>query len=124
MKFKISFLAFWLIFAYHSPGFGGMSSASYSIKSSVFPGGGAPMMSASFRNNDTIGQTIASEPVSSSTYDLYPGFWYTMNTSCCIWDIEPDGDVDGIDLYLFINPPYSASDIEGFGFEFGRTDCP
>lgn len=100
-----------------------MSSTSYSIPTSVMSSGGAPMGSAHFQSNQTIGQPSPPAITSSASYDLYAGFWHTLSISGCIWDLEPDGDVDGFDLYQFINPPYNASDIETFRSEFGRTDC-
>ena len=100
-----------------------MSSASYAIPTSVMSGGGAPMGSASFQSNATLGQPSPPGITSSTSHDLYAGFWYTMSISNCIWDLDIDGDVDGLDLNLFIHPPYNAPDIENFGSEFGRTDC-
>lgn len=105
------------------PCFAAMGSASFSIPANVISGGGASMGSASFHSNATLGQPSPLAMAASTSYDLYPGFWYTMTMSGCIWDLEPDGDVDGADLHLFVHPPYNASDIEGFGSEFGRTDC-
>ena len=103
----------------------GISSTSYAIPTSVMSGGGAPMGSGSFQSNGTLGQPspLQPAPAASTNFDLYPGFWYTMFISNCIWDLDPvDGDVDGLDLYRFIDS-HGASDIENFGSEFGRTDC-
>lgn len=104
-----------------------MSSASYRIPTSVLSGGGIPMGSAGFQTNATLGQSSPLMPASSAGFDLYPGFWYTLAISGCIWDFEPDGDVDGVDLETFIQgfgpPGYNASELENFGTEFGRTDC-
>ena len=125
MKIKIFILFFvmGLLFFFSGNAFSRMHSTSYSITSSVMSGAGIPMASTGFQTHSTLGQSSPVAPVSSENYDLYAGFWYTMTTSGCIWDLEPDGDVDGFDLYQFINPPYNASDIESFGSEFGRTDC-
>nr|WP_319395631.1 hypothetical protein [uncultured Desulfobacter sp.] len=46
--------------------------------------------------------------------------------SPCSWDVEPDtgdNDVDGLDLYHFVNSTFDLLDQEGFASEFGRTDC-
>ena len=90
-------------------------------------GGGAPMGSGNFQSNGTLGQPsplLQPAPAVSTNFDLYPGFWYTMSISNCIWDLHIDGDVDGLDLNLFIHPPYfNVLGIEDFGSEFGRTDC-
>ncbi len=39
--------------------------------------------------------------------------------AACAYDLEPDGDVDGLDLDA-LNP----ADLAAFASEFGRTDCP
>ncbi|RLC16148.1 MAG: hypothetical protein DRH93_18960 [Deltaproteobacteria bacterium] len=102
----------------------GISSTSYAIPTSVMSGGGAPMGSASFHSNATLGQSSPPGITSSTSNDLYAGFWYTMAISNCIWDIynDNDSDVDGLDLYHFLNP-FDESDLESFTTEFGRTDC-
>ncbi len=103
---------------------GGSSSANYTLPTSVFSGGGAPMHSSNFGTIGTIGQPSPlmdpADPPYSDSYDLYPGFWYTFgavvecgdlasfaatfgltaseegyNPGC---DSERDGDVDGVDL--------------------------
>ena len=84
------------------------------------------MGSAGFRGQGTLGQPTPlmdpADPPYSDAYDLYPGFWYTLeaalgcdlaefaaafgtvsgepgyNLGC---DSEPDGDVDGVDLAEF-----------------------
>lgn len=104
----------------------GMTSAHYTVTSSVVSGGGGTASTASgVRAGTTLGQTISSDPVSSENYDLYAGFWYTLPAgSLLIWDLEPetgDGDVDGLDLFQFINLE-GTLDIESFGFEFGLTN--
>ena len=103
-----------------------MTSDHYAIPTSVMSCGGITMSSETFRNTSTLGQASPLTIASSDHFALYPGFWYTLSEEICIWDIaDPaDGDVDGLDLYQFINPPYNASDIESFGSEFGREDCP
>jgi hypothetical protein len=125
MKIKLSILVFvmGLLFIFSGNAFSRMYSTSYSITSSVISSGGTPMGSANFQANSTLGQPSPTAIATSTGYDLYAGFWYTITINGCIWDLDPDGDVDGFDLYQFINPPYDASDIENFGTEFGRTDC-
>ena len=107
----------------------GMSSDNYTITTSVLSGGGAPMGSGSYQTNSTLGQSSPlidpAEPPGSVNYDLYPGFWYTLeagmtgcenlssfaaaygavsadlnyNSQC---DFDVDGDIDGSDLSDFI----------------------
>ncbi len=102
----------------------GMASANFQITTSVFSGGVSPMASENFKNNSTLGQPSPimdpEDPPWSSAYDLYPGFWYTLEAGtgcdnlaafaaafghvsgdagyCPVCDSEPDGDVDGEDL--------------------------
>ncbi len=106
-----------------------MQSTNYKITASVMSSGGGTMTSASFVSNAVLGQPspIADQdetPVSAS-YDLYPGYLYTLvSGSFCGWDLNPsDGDVDGLDLYLFIDGFDVTEYIEDFSGEFGRTGC-
>jgi hypothetical protein len=128
-----------------------MSSGSYAISSTVMSGGGTPMTSASYTANGTMGQPSPLmdpvDPPISTSYDLYPGFWYTLLTApidSCEGDFEPDGDVDGTDLSVFAQefgrtdcgsgPPCEGDfdvdgDVDGtdlsiFAADFGRIDCP
>ena len=45
----------------------------------------------------------------------------------CIWDFEPDGDVDSIDLEAFISAfmskKFNNFDLGSFAGEFGKNDC-
>jgi len=124
MKIKICLFVLGIFFALMQSGSAEMSSTNYTIKTSVVSGGGAPIFSSGYYSNGTLGQTIASEPLLSADYDLYSGFWYTVFPGLCIWDLYPvDGDVDGSDLFRFINPPFDASGIDDFASEFGRTEC-
>ena len=50
----------------------GISSTSYAIPTSVMSGGGAPMGSASFHSNATLGQSSPPGITSSTSNDLYP----------------------------------------------------
>jgi hypothetical protein len=118
-----------LFFSFSSDLFAEMASEHYRIRSSVQAAGGVPIGSANYQINSTIGQSSplpdASDPPMSNSYDLYPGFWYTLSTgllpcqdlssfarafgttdlddgyniSC---DFEPDGDLDGVDLANFL----------------------
>lgn len=107
-----------------------MQNVHYRIATSVMSSGGGSMISGSgtYRLNGTMGQPSplmdAADPPYSSSYDLNPGFWYTLGGGC-LWDIEPesgDGDVDGADLAVFITI-YVADDLAAFAAEFGRSDC-
>lgn len=126
MKMKIWLLVSGIIIGLLQPGLASMSSPNYSIKTSVMSSGGGPMTSTVFKTDSTLAQPVISEPLISLGYDLYSGFWYTMSTTGCIWDLEPDtgdGDVDGLDIFRFIDQAHEASLIQDFAFEFGRTDC-
>ncbi len=106
----------------------GSASENYAIPASVFSGGGEAMESSNFVASGTIGQPSPlldpASPPDSSNYELYPGFWYTLEavaecgnlasfaatfgrvegepgySSMCDSEPEdePDGDVDGLDL--------------------------
>ena len=100
------------------------SSENFTMRSHVSSGGGGHMTSENYSSGHTLGQAVISGPVSSSTYDLYAGFWYTLEPGCWyIWDMEPDGDVDGADLYQFIGLHNDTLDIESFVSEFGSSGC-
>ena len=105
-----------------------MQSSSYTITADVVSGGGGSLSSATYRLESTIGQPTPimdqTEPPYSTSYDLYPGFWYAMESAPVCMDItafavsfgfmdfdfsynpvcdfDSDGDVDGIDLFNFI----------------------
>ncbi len=108
-----------------------MQSTNYKITTSVMSSGGGTMTSASFVSSAVLGQPspIADQDATptSDSYDLYPGYLYTLvSGSVCIWDLSSpfDGDVDGLDLHLFIDYEYDTTQyLEGFSGEFGRTDC-
>ena len=124
---KICFAVVGIVLAFCQPGFAAMESSNYSINTSVLSGGGTPMSSAGFQNNATLGQASPITPASSSGFELFAGFWNTLHRNICIWDFEPDGDVDGQDLREFtlgFGPGgYNETDLENFRNEFGRTDC-
>ena len=84
-----------------------MKSDSYRITSTVLSGGGAAIFDI-YQMNSTIGQPTPlmdpNDPPISPTYNLLPGFHYTLavGDSACFGDSEPDSDVDGADLAHFI----------------------
>jgi len=41
----------------------------------------------------------------------------------CPYDLNFDGDVDGLDLASFAEETFQADDLAAFAVEFGRTDC-
>lgn len=106
-----------------------MSSTNYRITTTVMSGGGGVMASASYQLTGTLGQPspLVEDPLfppSSLSYEMLTGFWYTLGGGC-IWDIEPlvgDGDVDGADLYEFINA-FDPANVPSFADEFGRAGC-
>ncbi len=105
-----------------------MQSSSYTITADVVSGGGGVLSSPTYRLKSTIGQPTPlmdqAAPPYSTSYDLYPGFWYTIETGpLCVdiavfaasfgsleedinynpvCDMDLDGDVDGIDIVDFI----------------------
>ena len=105
-----------------------MQSSSYTITADVVSGGGEGLSSSTYRVKSTVGQPTplmdqTAMPYSTSYY-LYPGFWYTLEAGpfCVdmaafaasfgfmeedmnynpVCDIDLDGDVDGIDIVDFI----------------------
>ncbi len=125
-----------------------MSSANFSIPTSVVSGGGSPASSTNFQTDATLGQPSPlvdpADPPYSTNYDLYPGFWYTVAAEpmdACEGDFDNDGDVDGSDLATFAadfgrtdcvddcegnfdeDGDVDGSDLAVFAADFGRTDC-
>lgn len=106
-----------------------MQSSHFAITAYVVSGGGGTMSSQNFRIQSTIGQSTPlmdqDIPPYSTTFDLYPGFWYALanypvdNDLSAFssafgsrvgdtfynfyYDYNGDGDVDGDDLYYFIS---------------------
>ncbi len=125
----IPVIASTLVLALAPGAFAGMQSGSYAITTAVVSGGGGAMTSPSYTLQATIGQPSPlldqTDPPYSTTYDLYPGFWYTLSGTSPVCadlaafaaafgsldedlnfniycDIDSDGDVDGSDLSEFI----------------------
>lgn len=68
---------------------------------------------------------LQDDPPVSGGFTLYPGYLYTLKTSC-FGDFDGDGDVDGSDLHIFqIGFPgsFDTGDLIKFANEFGKTDC-
>jgi len=110
-----------------SPVFPGMQSTNFKIPVSHFSGGGAAMDSADFAMQSSVGQSSplmdAADPPGSSSYELYPGYWYTLSAGLAdcdlaafatafgslsgdgnyslFCDFDDDGDVDGGDVFVF-----------------------
>jgi hypothetical protein len=128
-----------------------MTSASYVISSTVMSGGGVVMTSTNYRANGTLGQPSPlmnpTDPPVSISYNLQPGFWYTLEMEpidLCEGDFDDDLDVDGSDLATFAadfgrtdcasgplcegdfdnDNDVDGSDLATFAADFGRTDCP
>jgi len=109
--------------------FGEMQSDSFRILSSVQSGGGIPAGSVNYQINGTVGQpSPLMDPFElplSTTYDLYPGFWYVIAAleSTCPGDFDGDKDVDGADLaeYLFDS---GGLGLDVFAANFGKNNCP
>ena len=76
--------AFFFIFGMALPVFAEMSSDNFTSLTSVLSGGGAPMSSENWKTNSTLGQPSplmqGDQNPWSANYDLYPGFWYTVET--------------------------------------------
>jgi hypothetical protein len=117
-----------------------MTNDNYAITTSVISGGGAPMASGldgPYKMNATLGQPspLETNPPSQSafSYELYPGFWYTLGAGLpfgCVWDLQPvppDGDVDGSDLAAFAEGfalgDYGENELADFADWFGTTQC-
>ena len=105
-----------------------MQSENYRITTSVMSSGGVPMTSGNYQTDTTLGQPSPlmdpADPPYSTSYDLYPGFWYTLEATITVCDDiasfatafgsvagdhnysatcdqDSDGDVDGNDLAGF-----------------------
>ena len=127
-----------------------MASDSYRITTTVLSGGGAPISSVGYQSNATLGQSSplmdTSDPPHSTSYDNYPGFWYTVDATppdFCQGDFDTDHDVDSSDLATFAadfgrtdcggglpcegdfdnDKDVDGSDLATFAADFGRTDC-
>lgn len=109
-----------------------MESENYRISTSVMSGGGGQSSSSSYQLNGTLGQSSPlmdpHNPPYSTSYDLYPGFWYTVGLDFeCWFDHDGDGDVDGRDLARLADgfgTEYDETDLLSFAPEFGESFCP
>lgn len=107
-----------------------MQSDHFRISPMVMSGGGGIMTSESFRAHTVLAQPTPlmdqDMAPASESFILYPGYLYAFSTgSFCPWDLSspPDGDVDGQDLYQFIEDNFGPEFFEEFSTEFGRDDC-
>ena len=75
------------------PAIAQMSSRHFRITTAVLSGGEGAMSSTSFQITSTIGQSSAlldpADPPYSESYDLYPGFWYTIGYKGYFEKISP-----------------------------------
>ena len=106
-----------------------MTSTNYRIPTAVMSGGGGYMESSGYEANSTIGQQSPladpADPPYSDSYDLYPGFWYTVANVglTCPGDGDGDKDVDGSDLADYSDDSGGLS-IDVFAANFGKINCP
>lgn len=109
------------------PAIASMKSSNYAIQTSVISSGGNDMGSENLDTRSTLGQSSPVKSMASDHFSLKSGFWHTMTQGGCIWDFEPDGDVDGTDLQMFIQGigpgGYGTSELQSFINEFGKSDC-
>jgi len=106
-----------------------MASAHFQIKTSVISGAGGRTGSPGYSTDSVMGQPtplmLQNVPPVSPGFSLFPGYLYTLKTSC-FGDLNGDGDVDGSDLHIFrIGFPgsFDTDDLIKFANEFGKTDC-
>jgi hypothetical protein len=122
----ITLLAFLLSLVY--PAGSEMTSNSYRIRSSVQSAGGVPTGSVYYQLNSTVSQPSPimnpHYPPLSDTYDLYPGFWYSVAAieRTCPGDFDGDRDVDGSDLADYIFDPAGLG-VDVFAAYFGVDNC-
>jgi hypothetical protein len=107
-----------------TPAMDSMESTSYQISSSVISGGGEPMISSGYQTGSTLGQSSPlmdqDDPFWSDGYNIYPGFWFTLNPPVSFGDFDEDGDVDGRDLADFSGYSFNELELEEFAEAFGR----
>ena len=99
MKRKIVYtlLPLILIFGFTLTAFAEMGSENYRIPTSVLCGGGGSMNSHNYQSDAILGQSSPlmdpNNPPSSASYNLYPGFWYTIESGCP-GDFNNDGKIE------------------------------
>ncbi|MCP4996912.1 MAG: hypothetical protein GY934_24515 [Gammaproteobacteria bacterium] len=98
-KSKLIFIVAGLVLLITSTAYSSMSSANFSITSSVLSGGSGSMTSTNFNMTSTFGQPSPIGPVSSSSFKLNSGFWHNL-FSIAIGDVNGDGIVDLQDVIL------------------------
>jgi hypothetical protein len=106
-----------------------IASENFRIRSSVYASGGGLIGSANYQTTGTIGQPSPlpdpTDPPFSDSFDLYPGFWYTIGAFgvTCPGDFDGDRDVDGSDLEEYLHDAGGLG-LEVFAANFGKENCP
>ena len=104
-------LPFVVLFCFATIGFGEMGSTNYRITTSVVSGGGAPMTSATYGSDATVGQSSPlmdpTTPPSSATYKNFPGFWHTAA------DTDGDGLLNALEDLVGLDSADADSDDDG-----------
>lgn len=110
-----------------------MTGARFAISAAVISAGGGPATGSDGTTaNSTLGQSSPLtdgnglfRPPRSDHFILSPGFWYAggaVPPLTCFGDLEPDYDVDGLDLAGYALAA-DFTGIDGFAASFGRL-CP
>jgi hypothetical protein len=119
----IFYLAFIMLFAYSAAA---MDSTTYKIPSTVQSSGGAPMTSASYETNSTLGQPSplmdSGNPPTSTSYDNYPGFWYGAVIASTPTLIELTSFTASPFDRLIVLEWVTASEIDNAGFNLYRAE--
>ena len=82
--------------------YAGMSGNNYTITTAVISGGGGGMTSSGFTANATLGETAGPPMAADNSYQLYPGFWFTLGRNTPAGDVNGDGNVDMADVLLIL----------------------
>lgn len=104
-----------------------MSGSQYRISATVAATSGAPMGSAHFDTNGTLGQPDALSRHGLDPYSnvrtLKTGFWNTVaDDGACSGDLNGDGDVDGSDLVQYLQGAGGTA-LGLFAMDFGKESC-